>query len=50
VSCSLERFAPIVPCGLTGVQMVSMQSLLGGEVCMADVRERVAAALREELS
>ena len=50
VSCALERFAPIVPCGLADVEMVSMESLLGKPVPMSDVRERVAAALREELS
>jgi lipoyl(octanoyl) transferase len=50
VSCALERFGPIVPCGLQGVEMVSMESLLGRAVSLADVRERVADALREELS
>jgi lipoyl(octanoyl) transferase len=49
VSCALARFAPIVPCGLADVEMVSMASLLGRDVAMADVRERVAMALVEEL-
>jgi lipoyl(octanoyl) transferase len=45
VSCALERFAAIVPCGLAGVEMVSMASVLGRDVAM----DRVAASVEERL-
>ena len=47
VSCDLRRFDVIVPCGLAGVRMVSMQSELGRDVSLVAVRERVAAELEK---
>ena len=46
VCCDLARFAAIVPCGLHGVEMVSMQSVLGRPVALAEVEECAAAQLR----
>ncbi|MFI5314463.1 MAG: lipoyl(octanoyl) transferase LipB [Myxococcota bacterium] len=45
VDCALERFAAIVPCGLSGVEMVSMSSVLGRAVSL----ERVTASVELEL-
>ena len=46
VDCDLSRFGAIVPCGLAGVEMVSMASVLGRPVDFA----RVTAAVERELS
>ena len=45
VNCDLSRFAPIIPCGLEGVEMVSMESVIGVEVAL----EPVLRATAEEL-
>jgi lipoate-protein ligase B len=47
VSCDLARFDVIVPCGLTGVRMVSMASVLGRDLDFAQVTARVEDALRK---
>lgn len=47
VNCDLERFDVIVPCGLAGVRMVSMASVLGREVDFEAVTARVEGALRK---
>jgi len=47
VSCDLARFDVIVPCGLTGVRMVSMASVLGHDLDFAEVTGRVEDALRK---
>jgi lipoate-protein ligase B len=47
VCCDLSRFAAIVPCGLPGVQMVSVSSVLGRSVSVAEAADRVEARLRE---
>src|SRR5262245_2098498 len=50
VCCDLSRFAAIVPCGLPGVQMVSVTSVLGRNVSVAEAADRVEARLREVLA
>ena len=45
VDCDLDRFAAIVPCGLAGVEMVSMARVLGHGVEL----DRVAASVEEKL-
>ena len=47
VCCDLARFAAIVPCGLHGIEMVSMQSALGRGVGLDAVRERLAHQLKK---
>ncbi|MEX2205045.1 MAG: lipoyl(octanoyl) transferase LipB [Myxococcota bacterium] len=47
VSCDLARFDVIVPCGLDGVRMVSMASVLGRELDFAVVTDCVEDALRK---
>jgi lipoate-protein ligase B len=47
VGCDLSRFEVIVPCGLAGVQMVSMASVLEREVDFAEVASCVEDALRK---
>jgi lipoate-protein ligase B len=47
VNCDLRRFDVIVPCGLTGVRMVSMASVLGHDLDFAQVTSRVEDALRK---
>ena len=47
VSCDLARFDVIVPCGLQGVRMVSMASVLGHEPDFAEVTDCVEDALRK---
>jgi lipoate-protein ligase B len=47
VDCDLARFGAIVPCGLAGVEMVSMAGVLGHAVDFAAVAERVALELRK---
>jgi lipoate-protein ligase B len=46
VCCDLKRFAAIVPCGLVGIQMVSLSSVLGRRVELAEAAARVEARLR----
>jgi lipoate-protein ligase B len=50
VNCDLSRFDVIVPCGLAGVRMVSMASVLGRELDLADVTDCVEDALRKEFA
>jgi lipoate-protein ligase B len=45
VDCDLARFGAIVPCGLAGVEMVSMASVLGRAVAV----DEVAACLEDQL-
>lgn len=45
VDCDLARFGAIVPCGLAGVEMVSMASVLGRPVELEAVAARVAVEL-----
>jgi lipoate-protein ligase B len=47
VCCDLGRFGAIVPCGLPGVEMVSVSSVLGRHVPLPDAADRVEARLRE---
>ena len=47
VDCDLARFGAIVPCGLAGVQMVSMASVLGRAVTCAEVTPVVEDQLRK---
>lgn len=47
VNCDLARFDVIVPCGLAGVRMVSMASVLGHDLDFATVSSRVEDALRK---
>ena len=47
VDCDLARFGAIVPCGLAGVEMVSMASVLGHPVDFDAVAEAVARGLRK---
>ena len=44
VCCDLSRFDAIVPCGLRGVQMTSMTAVLGRDVALGAVADRVEAA------
>ncbi len=43
VNCDLTRFDAIVPCGLDGVEMVSMASVLGRDVPPGPVEDRIVA-------
>jgi len=47
VCISVERSRAIVPCGLSGVEMVNLADVAPGAVPMHGVRERVAAHLRK---
>jgi lipoate-protein ligase B len=47
VNCDLSRFDVIVPCGLDGVRMVSMASVLGRDIDFAEVMDCVEDALRK---
>ncbi|HTO07559.1 MAG TPA: lipoyl(octanoyl) transferase LipB [Myxococcota bacterium] len=47
VDCDLGRFGAIVPCGLAGVEMVSMASVLGRAVDFTAVTEAVERGLRK---
>ena len=47
VCCDLGRFAAIVPCGLPGVQMVSVSSVLGRTMSLEQAAGKVDARLRE---
>ena len=45
VDCDLSRFGAIVPCGLAGVEMVSMASSLGRAVDLEAVADRIELEL-----
>jgi lipoate-protein ligase B len=47
VCCDLGRFAAIVPCGLPGVRMVSVSSVLGRTVSLEEAAGRVEERLIE---
>lgn len=47
VNCDLARFDVIVPCGLSGVRMVSMASVLARELDFESVTARIEDALRK---
>jgi lipoyl(octanoyl) transferase len=47
VCCDLERFAPIVPCGLDWAEVTSMQSALSAPVPLAAVRACLERVLCE---
>ena len=47
VDCDLTRFGAIVPCGLAGVEMVSMASVLGRPVAVTAVEASVEDRLRK---
>ncbi|HKC52805.1 MAG TPA: lipoyl(octanoyl) transferase LipB [Myxococcota bacterium] len=47
VDCDLARFGAIVPCGLAGVEMVSMASVLGRAIAVDDVVSCVEDQLRK---
>ena len=47
VNCDLARFDAIVPCGLDAVEMVSMASVLGRDVALEAVADRVEAEFRK---
>ncbi len=47
VCCNLSRFDAIIPCGLQGVQMTSMEVELGRSVGLAEVEERIEFHLRK---
>ncbi len=47
VDCDLARFGAIVPCGLAGVEMVSMASVLGRAIAVDDVASCVEDQLRK---
>ena len=47
VNTDLEPFTWIHPCGLQGVRLTSMKSLLGHELPMKEVREKMAYHLQE---
>lgn len=44
ISADLSGFAAIVPCGLSGVEMTSLEHLLGRPLSRQEVEERVIAA------
>jgi lipoate-protein ligase B len=50
VSCDLERFQVMVPCGLAGVEMVSMSSVLGRPVALDDVADATARVLQRRFA
>ena len=43
----MDPFSWINPCGLTGVQMTSMQEVLGREIVMEEVRSATKLHIRE---
>jgi lipoate-protein ligase B len=47
VDCDLARFGAIVPCGLAGVEMVSVASVLGRAVAVDEVASSVEDQLRK---
>ena len=47
VAADLSGFAAIVPCGLPGVRMTSLERQLGRPVAMAEVEERVIESFAE---
>jgi lipoyl(octanoyl) transferase len=50
VNTRIEDFDLIVPCGLEGVRMTSLERLIGRPVEMAGVRREVEAAVRGEFA
>ncbi|HEY7270613.1 MAG TPA: lipoyl(octanoyl) transferase LipB, partial [Dehalococcoidia bacterium] len=50
VSNDLSWFDAIVPCGLHGVRMTSMATLLGHEPAMAEVEDAVVSAIERAFS
>jgi len=47
VCCDLSRFAPIIPCGLEGVEMTRMVDLTSRACELQDVMDRTEARFRE---
>ena len=41
VNTELSYFDHIVPCGLEGVRMTSLEKLTGGSICLENIQERV---------
>jgi lipoyl(octanoyl) transferase len=50
INTDLEDFELIVPCGLTGTRMTSVQKLLGRTIDMTEVKSRLEAAFRLEFA
>jgi lipoyl(octanoyl) transferase len=50
VNTKLEDFNLIVPCGLTGTRMTSLQKLLGRTLEMVEVKSRLEVAFRIEFA
>ncbi|MER3481299.1 MAG: lipoyl(octanoyl) transferase [Meiothermus sp.] len=50
VNTDLEDFSVIVPCGLVGKGVTSLQKLLGRAVPLEEVKARVVAAFKREFS
>ncbi|MCL6567974.1 MAG: lipoyl(octanoyl) transferase, partial [Meiothermus silvanus] len=50
VNTNLEDFSVIVPCGLVGKGVTSLQKLLGREVPLEEVKARVVEAFKTEFS
>jgi lipoyl(octanoyl) transferase len=50
INTQLEDFELIVPCGLTGTRMTSLQHLLGRTIEMTEVKSRLEAAFRLEFA
>jgi len=48
VNTDLDAFSIITPCGIRGKGVTSMQKLLGHEVKVAEVHEKLVAGFREE--
>ncbi len=47
VCCDLARFEPILPCGLEGVEMTSMATVLHGDIGLEQVARAVESELRK---
>ena len=47
VNTAMDPFSWINPCGLTGVEMISMQQALGREIVMEEVRSATRLHIRE---
>ncbi|MCL1818700.1 MAG: lipoyl(octanoyl) transferase LipB [Spirochaetaceae bacterium] len=47
VTTNLEHFSWIVPCGIRAGAVTSLQKILGKEVSLADVKDRVAAEIKK---
>jgi lipoyl(octanoyl) transferase len=50
INTNLEDFDLIVPCGLTGTRMTSLQKLLGRTIDMTEVKSRLEAGFRLEFA